>query len=100
MPISKAVVSGVVAQPYTGNKTSQSGYSLTYKADKNATAETLIEGTDYTVSYSNATNVGKKATIIFTGINRFSGTLKKTYTITPYVLSDVDVAPLNIGTVS
>lgn len=98
--ISKAVVSGIVAQPYTGNKTSQSGYILTYKAGKNTTAETLVEGTDYTVSYSSEINAGNKATIIFTGINRFSGTLKKTYTITPYVLSDGDVTPANIGTVS
>lgn len=98
--ISKAVVSGIVAQPYTGNKTSQSGYSLTYKASKNTMAETLVEGTDYTVSYASEINAGNKATIIFTGINRFSGTLKKTYTITPYVLSDGDVTPANIGTVS
>lgn len=62
--------------------------------------EPLYEGTDYTVSYTNEINAGKnKATIIFTGINRFSGTFKKTYTITPHVITGAEVTPGNIGNV-
>ena len=99
IPISKATVSGIVSRPYTGLKTSQSGYVLTYKADKNAAPGTLIEGKDFTVSYANEINVGKNATIIFSGINKYEGILKKTYTINPYDLTDGNVSPSTIGAV-
>ena len=46
--------------------------------------KTLILGTDYTVSYSDNTNVGTaKATI--TGIGNYIGTVEKTFTISPKV---------------
>ena len=43
----------------------------------------LEEGIDYTISYLKNTNKGT-ATIVFTGINGYSGTLKKTFKITAY----------------
>ena len=98
--ISKATVTGIITKDYTGTSTSQSGYALTYAAEKGDTPQPLYEGTDYTVSYSNEIKAGKnKATIIFTGINRFSGTLKKKYTINPHELADEDVTPSTIGAV-
>lgn len=44
--------------------------------------ETLTEGEDYTVKYSNAKKAGK-VTVTFTGKGRYKGTLKKKYEITP-----------------
>ncbi len=44
--------------------------------------ETLSEGTDYTVKYSNAKKAGR-VTATFTGKGRYKGTLRLTYTITP-----------------
>lgn len=40
----------------------------------------LVQGTDYTVSYSNNTNAGT-ATMTITGINLYSGTATRTFTI-------------------
>ena len=42
--------------------------------------KTLVEGTDYTVKYSNNTNAGT-ATATITGIGNYSGTASKTFTI-------------------
>lgn len=45
------------------------------------TIDGLTEGTDYTVSYSNNTEVGQ-ATVTITGIGSYEGTITKTFTIT------------------
>lgn len=47
----------------------------------------LTMGTDYTVSYRNNTNVGT-ATITITGKGNFSGSIQKTFAITPRDISD------------
>lgn len=44
--------------------------------------ENLVEGKDYTIRYSNHTKCGT-ATAIFTGMGRYTGTLKITYKILP-----------------
>lgn len=44
-------------------------------------SEPLTEGLDYTVKYSSNKKVGT-ATVTFTGMGRYTGTLKKTYKIT------------------
>ena len=46
----------------------------------------LVKGTDYTVSYSNNTNVGT-ATITVTGKGKYAGTYKKTFKVKPLDLS-------------
>jgi len=53
--------------------------------DKNGQNMTLIlkEGVDYKVSYQNNIKAGM-ATVFFTGINNYTGTLKKKYKILPY----------------
>lgn len=71
---------------YTGNEVKPDHYSLTItmkNADKQTVSVGLKEGTDYKVSYKNHIKAGT-ATVIFTGINGYSGTLKKTYKIAPY----------------
>ena len=47
---------------------------------------TLIENEDFEVSFVKNTNVGT-ATVIFKGINGYTGTLKKTFKITAYDIS-------------
>ncbi|SDB33246.1 Leucine rich repeat-containing protein [Ruminococcaceae bacterium FB2012] len=53
---------------------------------KDSSGKKLTKGTDYTVSYSNNTNVGT-ATITVTGKGAYTGTLKKTFKIKPLDLS-------------
>ncbi|MBR3227951.1 MAG: hypothetical protein IKF68_05345, partial [Erysipelotrichaceae bacterium] len=48
----------------------------------------LIEGEDYTVSFKNNNKAGT-ATIIYTGIGNYSGTVKKTFKIDPVPLATV-----------
>ena len=101
IPISKAAVTGLTSQPYTGAETVQNGCTLSYVFARNTPAQPLTEGTDYTVEYQNNIDAGKnKATIIFTGIGRFTGTLKKTYTIDPHTIADNDVTPKTLGDVA
>ncbi len=72
---------------YSKKKTDNNGGICQEKAgvlifSKGDSSEPLTEGVDYTVKYSNHKKVGK-ATIIFTGMGRYKGTLKKTYRIVP-----------------
>lgn len=52
--------------------------------------KTLVNGKDYTLSYSNCINAGN-AKVVIKGINDYFGTISKTYTIKPKVLSNVTV---------
>ncbi len=84
--MSKVKVDGLQSVfSYTGKEIKQTECELKYEGLK------LIEGRDYTVSYSANINVSKKATVIFTGKGIYSGTLKKTYTISSESLYDVEV---------
>ena len=49
---------------------------------KGESSESLTEGIDYTVKYSNNKKTGT-ATVIFIGIGRYNGSIKKTYSIVP-----------------
>lgn len=60
------------------------------------TPERVFEfGSEYTVTYDNNINAGKKATVIIKGINGCSGTIKKTFTINQKSVSgfEMTVAP-------
>lgn len=92
--IKKATVAGLEKSlVYTGDAVEQTGYQLSIRTASGT--KTLSKGTDYQVSYANNTNVGT-ASIIFTGINGYSGTLKKTYKITPYDIHDDSAKQLTI----
>ncbi len=102
LAISKAQVSGLdTTMVYDGRAMEQSEYDLTYTIGNDDAAQmvTLKEGRDYTVSYKSNDKVGT-ASIIFTGINGFTGTLKKTYKITAYdfntVNGNIDVADIGV----
>ena len=66
---------------------SKTSYTYTGKAKKPSvtvklSGKTLKKGTDYTVSYKNNKKVGK-ATVKITGINKYGGTISKTFKIKP-----------------
>ena len=61
------------------NKT-YSGTAQTQNPTVKVGGKTLTSGTDYSLSYSNNTNVGK-ATVTITGKGNYSGSLSKTFTI-------------------
>lgn len=92
--ISKAKVNGITPKTYTGNTTDvmQNGVSLVINdillkesKDNGATG-------DYVVSYANISKTGT-ATVIFKGVNEYSGQIKKTYKITGYDISNGANAP-------
>ena len=84
--LTKAKVAGIVAKDYTGDEedVKQNEYVLTIKKD--GEYEELIEGEDYTVTYSNISKVGT-AKITFQGINEYYGKITKTYKINAYNIS-------------
>lgn len=53
--------------------------------------EGLQENNDFRVTYQNNVNAGKKAAAIITGINGYSGTIKKTFTISAHDVTGDDV---------
>lgn len=60
----------------------QKGTSLLTFAEASGEMIPLVEGTDYSIKYSNAKKAGK-VTVTFTGMGRYKGSLKLPYTITP-----------------
>ena len=82
--IAKYKVSKLDTIVYNGCAQKQSNYILEAQGDKEGS---LLEGKDYTVSYTNNVNAGT-ATISFTGINELSGKLKKSFKIVPLHLEE------------
>ena len=80
--ITKAKVTGLQNTVYNG-KLQTATPVLTVKNGKEEVI--LTEGVNYTVIYQNNKNTGT-ATVIFTGINGYYGTMKKTFKITPFDL--------------
>ena len=78
---------------YTGNAVKPDRYTLTFTtkdASGNNNTVTLKKGSDYKVSYQNNVKAGK-ASILFQGINNYSGTLRKNYNIAQYdIETDTD----------
>ena len=94
-PMSKATISGIANKVYTGSAIKQ---SIVVKYG----STTLKNGTHYTVTYSNNTNVGI-AKVTITGKGNYSGSVTKTFNIvpkqttgvkqtTPYALTGIKVA--------
>ncbi len=105
--VSKVEYAGQASEPiiiragtYIGNyKVTMEYSSVTYTGSAmtpgvtvktSSKGSTLTEGVDYTVSYSNNTQIGK-ATVTITGIGKYAGTITKTFTIKPQ-----EVAGLNV----
>ena len=73
LSVANATVSGLTAKTYTGK-------ALTQTPTVVLGATTLKLNTDYTLSYSNNTNVGT-ASLIITGIGNYTGTKTATFAI-------------------
>jgi len=92
--VSKLSVTGLVSvMDYSGMNLKQKNLTFTYKASKTAAPETIIakEKHEYNgepevgcvYEFVNNRNVGK-ATMVITGVNRFTGTVNKSFKINPY----------------
>lgn len=57
--------------------------------NKNSVSANLIEGVDFTVSYSDNVKAGKKAKIVIKGSNGYTGTVKKNFEIKPYEIKAI-----------
>lgn len=88
----------ITGKPIASNKVEIQGLGgLTYNGVAQTPDVTVIykdgkipmkPGIDYTLTYDNNVNAGKKASITITGINGYTGTMKKTFQILPYPLAD------------
>ena len=72
----------------------QEGYELVYTV-KGAEPMVLEEGEDYNVRYEKNVKAGT-ATIYFDGCGRFSGTMKKTFKITPVMVAESDEIAIRV----
>lgn len=90
MSIAKAKVEGLIDKEYTGSEKDvlQEDRSYTLTLNDRVLIESKNGGAtgDYVVSYTNTSKAGK-ATVIFQGVNEYTGQLKKTYKITSYDIS-------------
>lgn len=80
--LSSAKITGIKNAEYTGDPILQS-YQITYGRNK----EALQLHDDYELEYRKNTNAGT-ATMIFTGIGGYTGTVKKTFQISKYSIKN------------
>ncbi len=89
--IAKANVEGVENRVYNGSA-QKLALKVTASVKDAATGATkevvLVEGTDYTATYSKNTNVGT-ATVTIKGIGKYTGSIKKTFKITAANVADI-----------
>ena len=85
---SKAISSAKVTLPQSSYE--YDGNAKTPKPTVVIGEDTLIEGTDYTLKYTNNTNIGT-ATITVTGINNYTGTKTLNFEITGKAISSATV---------
>ena len=86
--ISKAVINGVTPKTYTGMESDILQDSLSVSLNGNTLTQSIDDGItgDYILEYKIA---GKSATVTVKGINKYTGTKKKSYKITPCDLSQI-----------
>lgn len=84
---SKLIIDNLKNLTYDGTaQTFGDALKISYKNGKNN--DLMKPGEDYELSYENTTNAGNKATVVITGINGYTGIVKKTFKITPYSMKD------------
>lgn len=84
--IGKATVKGITSVVYSGKKVDTFGYQLYIPATKSKEQIDLIPGIDYTVKVERI-NAGR-AVAEFTGINGYTGVLKKYFTIEKVLMTN------------
>lgn len=92
--LSKAKVNGITPKTYTRDPEDVKQSNVSLVINDTPLKESKDNGLtgDYVVSYTNISKVGT-ATIIFKGVNEYSGQIKKTYKITGYDISNGENAP-------
>lgn len=86
--MSKVKTVGIIPQTYTGvpielDTAHFPDFEIYYQKNKNSERYDLVQGRDYTIAYKKNDKTGT-ATMTFTGMGKFSGTLKKTFRINTY----------------
>ena len=84
--VSTLTIDPIANQTYTGS-------AITPPVIVKDGATTLTLGTDYSVAYSNNTNVGT-ATVTITGVGNYTGTKTQTFAITSKPVISLTIAPI------
>lgn len=87
----KLEIQGLTDLCFNGTKQTPT-LTVYYKEGSNKSL--LTPDTDYTFAFDNTKNAGNKAAVVITGINGYTGTVKKTFKIAPYSLKDATAATL------
>ena len=85
--ISKTDISSVEDQTYTG-------YKVTPIVEIKDNNSILKKDQDYILTYQNNINVGKNAEIIIKGVGNYSGTITKSFKITPKSIAEVNISSI------
>lgn len=75
----------------TYNGTAQ-GHELTISYKDGSGLIPMTKGTDYMLTSDHTTDASNKASVTITGLNGYSGTVKKTFKISPYSLNSASAA--------
>lgn len=94
-PISKAKITGISNVSYKAAEWDDIPAKLTIvNADKTETV--LTKDVDYSVTYEKNVNAGN-ATIIFTGMGGYTGSVKKTFKVLPYDVNAYSMAGIKVN---
>ena len=74
----------------SGTSFTYTGTAITPAVTVKDGSKTLVQDTDYTVTYTSNTNAGM-ATAAVKGINHYAGTVDKTFTIVPEAIAESDI---------
>ena len=91
--LKNATVGGISDQFFVEGKTYEVSPYVTVKTAATGRTVTLKEDEDFTVTYENnaAYKSGQKVTVIINGINNYTGSIKKTFTLRSYIpISDTE----------
>lgn len=101
--LAKGVVTGIKDKEYTGEEADvrQIPEELTLTLNGQELEQSRDDGItgDYVISYANLEKAGR-ATILFRGINEYSGQIKKTYKITAHTIGNGGAAALGSVTLA
>ena len=75
-PLTVGMLQAITAKDYTGSPITFATTNLVKDGETS-----LVEGTDYTATFTNNTNAGTTATITYKGKGNYSGEVSKTFTI-------------------
>ncbi len=98
--LKNAAVGGISDQFFVEGKTYEVSPYVTVKTAATGRTVTLKEDEDFTVTYENnaAYKSGQKVTVIIDGINNYTGSIKKTFTLRGYIpISDTESFEISLS---